>query len=248
MAGQDFARVKAPKRKKQESNPASGSLAAIFGIVFAAIVCFAAGYWLGGSQGNLPETANGKLAAAQAQLDEKMAQLKLQQARIDELEESIVKWKNRVEQKASDKLGELQFYKNLPRQSVTPAPISEAASMPAAAKPSPAAGEAEKTAPRTIDAPAAEMVKKEPPASKTSDKQAYRLQIVSYQSRDDAASFQRKLFNAGFSASVQPVDLPGRGKWYRVYAGPFTDEASALKARHDIQARMKIRGMLVRDH
>ena len=236
MAGQDFARVKAP-RKREEKESAGVSLGTIAGILFATVVSFAAGFWLGGAKEKLPEAADEKVAAVQAELDRKLAELKLQQVKIEELEESLAGWKKRVEQKASDKLGELQFYKNLPKQSVTPAPMAEAAPAPVAAKP------AEKPlAPKTVDATAATVA-----AANAASAGGYRLQIVSYQSKEDAAVFQRKLFNAGFSASVQAADLPGRGKWYRVYAGPFTDEVTALAAQHDIQAKFKIRGLLVRD-
>lgn len=233
MAGQDFARVKAP-RKSQESDSSGSSLATVTGILFAAVVCFAAGYWLGGAQGSLPQSPDGRLAALQGQVDEKLAELKLQQAKIEELEETLAGWKKRMEEKASDKVGELQFYKNLPKQSVTPAPMVEAAN-------SPAPPSAEK--PAAPKAAAAPVGSGKPAVSE----QTYRLQIVSSQSKKDAAAFQRKLFDAGFSASVQPVDLPGRGKWYRVYAGPYADEAAALTAQRDIQAKFKIRGLLVRD-
>ena len=238
MAGQDFARVKAP-RKREEKESAGGSLGTIAGILFAAVACFAAGFWLGGAQQSLPETVDSKAAAVQAELDKKLAELKLQQVKIEELEESLAQWKKRVEQKASDKLGELQFYKNLPKQSVTPAPMAEAPPAPVAAKP------AEKPlAPKAVDATAATAA----PASVASAAGGvYRLQIVSYQSKEDAAAFQRKLFNSGFSASVQAADLPGRGTWYRVYAGPYADETSALTAQRDIQEKFKIRGLLIRD-
>ena len=231
MAGQDFARVKAPK-KKQEKESAGGSLTTVFGIIFVAVACFAAGFWLGGAKEKLPETADAKVAAVQKQLDEKLAQLKLQQAKIDELEESLAGWKKRMEQKASDKLGELQFYKNLPKQSVTPAPMAEVAEQPSPAK------EASALPTKSIDAQA------KPATPKAG---SYRLQIASSQSKKDAANFQRKLFDAGFSASVQAVDLPGRGTWYRVYAGPYADEATALTAQHDIQSKFKVRGLLIRD-
>lgn len=244
MAGQDFARVKAPKQK-QEADHTGRSMATVLGVIFTAIVCFATGYWLGGAQGGQLQGADAGLAAIQARLDEKTAQLRLQQARIEELEESIVQWKNRVERKASDRLGELQFYENLPRQSVTPAPISGAAS--AAAAGSPAKAEAAKPAAvADADAPAAAAVA-EKPAAAAGVRDSYRLQIISYREKSDAVTFQRKLFNAGFSASIQPVDLPDNGRWYRVYAGPYSGRAAAEKARKDIRSAMKIRGLLIRE-
>jgi len=122
MAGQDFAQLKAPT--KPESDGGYGSLLVVFGIAFVAVACFAAGFWLGGNRGAQHELANPELDAAQAQLKVKTARTQLLQAKIDALEDLVAEWKKKAEEGASAKVGELKFYHDLPKQSVTPAPVS----------------------------------------------------------------------------------------------------------------------------
>jgi len=57
----------------------------------------------------------------------------------------------------------------------------------------------------------------------------YVVQAVSTPSRNDASVARKKIMNAGYSAGIFEVDLGERGKWYRVYIGPFDTETEAMQ-------------------
>lgn len=247
MAKQDFAQVKAPN--KSESGGRSGSLLIVFAIVFVAIACFIAGFWLAGNQEVQQGIAHPELDAAQAQLKLSQARVDLQQARIEVLEKLVEEWKKKSEEGATNKVGELKFYHDLPRQSVTPAPVSDVP----AAKPSPSPALPPHPAKPSLEQP--ESVKTvdmrqadEPAKETTTDKVAviYQIQVASFRAKAEASGFQKKLFNAGFSAFIRSVDLAEKGEWYRVYAGPYSSKDIAEKAQADIHKQTKIKGLLVR--
>ena len=247
MAGQDFAQVKAPK--KSESGGRFGSLLAVFGIAFIAIACFAAGFWLGGNQGAQHDLAHPELDAAQAQLKLREARVDLQQARIEVLEKLVEEWKKKSEEGATAKVGELKFYHDLPRQSVTPAPISDLpASKPLmrpALPPRPVKPSIEKPeSVKTVEVRRTDKPKKKVLADTTAV--VYQIQVASFRAKADASRFQKKLFNAGFSAFIRSVDLTEKGMWYRVYAGPYSSKDIARKAQTDIHKQIKVKGLLVR--
>jgi cell division septation protein DedD len=255
MAGQDFARVEVPK--KPESDGGAGSLLAVLGIAFVAVICFAAGFWLGGNRNAKHEVAHPELDVAQAQLREKAARIELQQARIEALEESIEEWRKKADQGASAKVGELRFYHDLPMQSVTPAPVSDLptskASVRPALPPHPAKPSIKKQASsksvsmRATDKAAKQAITDKPAAAGISKTvHVYQVQVASFKTTAEAVRFQKKLFNAGFSAFIRNVDLAEKGKWSRVYAGPYSSRDAAEKARTGIYKLTKIKGLLVR--
>jgi cell division septation protein DedD len=247
MARQDFAQVKAPK--KSESGGRSGSVLIIFGIVFVAIACFIAGFWLGGNQGVQPDLAHPELDTARAQIKLSQARVDLQQTRIEVLEKLVEEWKKKSEEGATAKVGELKFYHDLPRQSVMPAPVSDLpaskssvrpALPPHPAKPSIEQPESEKT----VDIQRANKPTKKVVADTAVV--VYQIQVASFRAKVDAFRLQKKLFNAGFSAFIHSVDLAEKGEWYRVYAGPYSSKDIAEKAQAEIHKQTKIKGLLVR--
>jgi len=257
MAGQDFAQVKASK--KSDSDGKSGSLLSVFGIVFIAGACFAAGFWLGGNRGTQHEIAHPELDAAREQLKMRTARIELLQARTEVLEKLIEEWKKKAEQGATAKVGELKFYHDLPKQSVTPAPVSDSSASGAPAKPvlppHPAKPSNEKPAGiatadvRPVEKSVNRMIADTSTDNGTSNAGVmYRIQVASYRTEAEAAGFQGKLFNAGFSAFIRSVDLAEKGKWYRVYAGPYSNMDIAEKAQMQIHKLTKIKGILVRGH
>ena len=247
MARQDFAQVKAPK--KSESGGKSASLLIVFGIIFVAIACFIAGFWLGGNQGVQYNPAHPELDAAQAQIKLSQARVDLQQSRIEVLEKLVEEWKKKSEEGASTRVGELKFYHDLPRQSVTPSPVSDLpaskSSMRPALPPHPAKPSIEQPeSVKTVD-----MQRADKPVKKVStDAPAvvYQIQVASFRVKTEASRFQKKMFNAGFPAFIRSVDLVEKGEWYRVYTGPYSSKDIAEKAQADIHKQLKIKGLLVR--
>lgn len=238
MGKKDFAHIKAPSRQEKKT----GLSMLPFAIVAIAGFCFAAGYWIGTAQHDVKKaTVSQKdVDVRQARLDAKTAEVNVLQARIDALREQVSMWKGKAKQDAHSKVGDLQFYTDLPKQSVTPAPVVEPAKESGQrVEPSPV-----KTEPHEFasDQGMAMPVAAEPQTAVT----GFRIQIASFRSREDATALQSKLNKAGFRAYVQTVDLGGRGQWFRTYAGPYASKAEAEQRLPAIEAQMHMKGMLIR--
>ncbi len=55
----------------------------------------------------------------------------------------------------------------------------------------------------------------------------FTVQVKSTQSKAEAARFTQKLAGQGYHPFVAEVDLPGKGRWYRVRLGKFESRAKA---------------------
>lgn len=60
---------------------------------------------------------------------------------------------------------------------------------------------------------------------------AFTLQVVSYESRDQAESFANALRSRSHKAFVTQAEVPGRGRFFRVRVGPFTTRREAEEYR-----------------
>jgi len=233
----DFAHNAAPSTVKQPSS--SGTDASVVSIIFIAGACFAAGYWIGtgamhNNSSNKTDTDAVK-AQMGTQLATKEAQIKLQQVKIETLESLVEQWKNKANADAHTKVGELSFYKELPKQSVTPAPVS--------AKPiTQRIKQAKPVERHHVTAPP----NATPAAQDTTDHIAYRLQIASFRRQEDAIPVQQKLLQNDFIAFIQQVDLADKGIWFRVYAGPFASKSDAEDGQQRMQQQLHLKGLLVR--
>jgi len=237
MARQDFAHNSAPS--KTQAPGGAASVLPVVAIIFVAAACFVAGYWLGSD--DVQQTGNRTdVDAIEAQLAVKDAEAKLMQARIETLESLVAQWKAKAGAGAHTKVGELQFYKSLPKQSVMPAPVSAKVVDKPVQKPA-AVRHVASNLPASITSEAAVPVKR-----KSFDGQPYRIQIASFHRHSDAAPLQDKIKRSGFPAFVRSVDLGDKGMWFRVYAGPFVSKAVAENKRQQIEMEMHLKGMLVR--
>jgi DedD protein len=82
--------------------------------------------------------------------------------------------------------------------------------------------------------------KKKAPAPPRAEKIAssrYTLQIAAYQDRNDAEADVKKMKQRGYAAFVVSSELPGKGTWYRVRLGSFSNKASAEKLQRDLRAK-----------
>jgi len=239
MAKKDYAKLQASA--KPDSNSSSSSLSAV-GIVLPALLCFAAGYWLGGEKtakhNNASDVTQSDLNVVQSQLAGKEAEARLLLVKIEQLQEQVESLQERAKQGAHTKLGALKFYQELPEQSVTPAPVAET-------KPAPARAMEHSTTDMPESAPVIAQASIAP-SQKSTGKDAYKIQLASFRSRSEAAIMQQKLMKSGLSSFVRAVELEARGQWFRVYTGPYADKDVARDAVREIQKKMGIRGLLVR--
>jgi len=238
MARQDFAHNAAPS--KTQAPAGTVSALPVVGIILVAVACFSAGYWLG--KDDIQQGFNKvDVDAVEAQLAVKDAEARLQEARIETLQALVEQWKAKAGEGAHTKLGELNFYKDLPKQSVMPAPVS--------------AKTVEKVVRKKIALPKHGGIRNagtitpesvSPTAKKVFDASAYRIQIASFRHEYDALPVQKKIKRAGFAAYVKAVDLGDKGIWFRVYAGPFVSKAVAERKSMRLETEMNIKGLLVR--
>ena len=91
-----------------------------------------------------------------------------------------------------------------------------------------ASGTPEKTSPPSVS------LKKDEKVAKADlqpvGKEAWFIQVASFQSVDDANRRAKELKDRGYKVLVVKADIPGKGAWYRVRLGPFNsvDKAKAL--------------------
>lgn len=92
-----------------------------------------------------------------------------------------------------------------------------------------------KTVKSVAPAPPTEAAAK--PATKTAD--GYLVQVGSFQSRHKAQQFGNKFKVLGYKPQVAMVDLPNKGKWFRVVIGGFATKGEALKAADLLSEKIK---------
>jgi cell division septation protein DedD len=63
----------------------------------------------------------------------------------------------------------------------------------------------------------------------------YVIQVISTSSRPDARNTRRKIVAEGFPAGIFEVDLGEKGRWYRVYVGPYDAETEARTALESVR-------------
>ncbi|RMF42355.1 MAG: SPOR domain-containing protein [Deltaproteobacteria bacterium] len=156
------------------------------------------------------------------------------------------------EQVAPLKEENLTFYDTLPKGE---APMGSGINLPAPPKPEqggePVAGLAPEPQPVKIQAPsapaspptavptpaaeaapkpAAEVAKKAPVAPAAVGGGGYVLQVASFKDAGQARTLSRRLAGKGYVTFVRNADLGPKGVWHRVFAGPYSDRATADKA------------------
>lgn len=187
--------------------------------ILAGFAGFGGGYWFGLQQGIQGEDGPARHELA--------ATIERQAKRIAALEAE----KEKALADAEVEIGELTFYHDLPSQSVdpTPAPVADKAEAVAAA---PAAATVRARQPTVEAMPAA-----------SGD---YLLQVASFRNPDDAAKLQDRLAAAGLRAYSKAVDLPQRGRWYRIYLGPYGQREQAERVRAEVLEKFRLDAMIVR--
>lgn len=66
-------------------------------------------------------------------------------------------------------------------------------------------------------------------------KEKFILQAGSFRTIGDAENLKAKLALLGILASIQPIDLSGKGTWYRVRVGPFAQKEDADQANASLR-------------
>ncbi len=116
----------------------------------------------------------------------------------------------------------------------------------AAGKPAPAVSASPATARGVAPAEATARKPAEPVKGAEKAKESFSLQVASYKERAKAEETAKKLGSLGFKPRVLAVDLPSKGRWYRIVVGGFESREAAQKAADRIAKKIKGASCIIR--
>ena len=85
-----------------------------------------------------------------------------------------------------------------------------------------------------------------PPVAGPAASAKFSVQVVSYDDRVKANQLQKKLRSMGYKAEVSEMDIPGKGKWYRVMVNNYQTRNEAEKTADNIKKNVKGLNCIVR--
>lgn len=77
-------------------------------------------------------------------------------------------------------------------------------------------------------------------------KESFSLQVASYKEKAKAEETAKKLGSLGLKPRVLAVDLPSKGRWYRIVVGGFESREAAQKAADRIAKKIKGTSCIIR--
>jgi len=238
MAKRDFAHVQSQVKKGGGKEKMSAVMIAI-SLIFTAVLAFFGGYMAGDRQNSTIVLQNEKAAL--------QTNLVAQEKRIVELEQrlaaSLEREKPAAKKAAADRVGDLTFYSELPKQKVMPSPLGDTG--PAARQSKGA--EALEVRAAITRAGIRSVEKKNAGGDATNTLASYRLQVGSFIRRSDAEGLLNRMALAGVKAMVSEAQVAGVGTRYRVYTGPHIGLAAAEGAKSLVREKLKITGLLLRE-
>jgi len=75
----------------------------------------------------------------------------------------------------------------------------------------------------------------------------YTLQLASYSEKEAADSDIKKLKQRGYAAFIVAADVPGKGTWYRVRLGSFSNKNDAKKLQKQINTKEGLAPIIVKE-
>jgi cell division septation protein DedD len=83
-------------------------------------------------------------------------------------------------------------------------------------------------------------IDKAPPASeKPAVREEFLVQVASYQEKSKAEALAKKISGMGYASRTEVIDLPGKGKWFRVVMGAFPGRPEAQRAVDTVSSKIK---------
>jgi cell division septation protein DedD len=128
-----------------------------------------------------------------------------------------------------------------PKEHDQPA-VKEKSAEGKAEKKSVPAEETKQTAPKPSPAPEKKTASIKQPAS---SKLRYTIQVSSHQEKQAAEDEVKRMKQNGFAAFIVASELPGKGTWYRVRLGSFTNRDAAEKLQKSVNAKVGISSIIV---
>jgi len=227
--------VRPAARKRRVKKTGIGKNALVFaGMLIFALLGYAAGYFMDTGKPLQSTYARGDNNHQELLTLVKNLKMKIKNGddlltRIESLKSQVTDMKEELDKqrlamkKSSTDVGELTFYHELPRQSVTPVPVSETKVQKRSRKKSEKGLSISGIISRNLN-------QKQQGKVQTKSSVKYRLQVASFRKATDARKLRKRLLNWGFKTSIRKVNLTGKGLWYRVYTGPYGNRKSVEKA------------------
>jgi len=249
MTGKDFAHIEAVADEGvQDERPFSHTFQMLMvGLVLVILMAaLAVGFWLGRNQGVEIASSQDK-ARLQSLIQKQESELK--NLRL------VAKQQHKTDDVSMTQVGDLMFYNDLPKQSITPPALHLGSEKPT-------------VSPQTLkirdmiqqemaQQPMLEKNKRQavPPVSNIKRKDAhqtspqkqhhYQVQLASFQKQLDARLFSKKLDGKGVKSRIQAVTLPKLGVWYRVYTGSYVNRNDAKQALLELKNQIHVTGLVV---
>ena len=88
-------------------------------------------------------------------------------------------------------------------------------------------------------APSPGAQKAAPVKEKPVQQQKFLVQVVSYQDKGKADTLAKQIAAIGYPARTEAMELPGKGKWFRVVMGAFSGRPEAQKAIDSVSKKNK---------
>lgn len=73
----------------------------------------------------------------------------------------------------------------------------------------------------------------------------YSVQVGSFRSREQAESLLNRLTQKGYRVAIRPTTLPGKGIWYRVQVGGFTERGAADRLAQQLASQERMTGVII---
>ena len=241
MAKRDFAQLQTPA-KKPESRTTPAVMAGV-SLVFTAVLAFSGGYMVGDTR-----NASDTLKAEKAALQDRVGAL---QKHVDELETQLAKSREKPKpptpKDAAERVGDLTFYSELPKQQVMPSPLGDTG--PAAVQQHRGEDiEAYANLPPPVREPKAAQGAAAPASGAAGSPTAsYRVQAGSFIRRSDAEGLLNRMALAGIKAKVSQAQVPNVGTRYRVFTASVTGMAEAEGLKSLLRDKLGIEGLLMRE-
>ena len=231
MARRDFAEVQAPQAEDKETGSVRRMITVV-GLLAIMVASFTGGFMLGRD--------HEQQKSDQVDKQHLLEQVNKQKSELEALRK-MLRRRTVTRNQAATQVGELTFYNTLPKQKVTPAPLSSGRSSGSSGTARPPTGDHRSVVESVIRRELSQGRRPQPSPAE------YRLQVGSYQRKADAERLKAQMDQAGFASTVQETQVPELGVWYRVFTGPYAGRAEVEKARQQVQAKMHIIGLVLHD-
>jgi len=230
-----MARKSHARPRTRHKNPKKSGAGRVFlisaGMVVSALAGYAAGYFV--------DTGKSFSTLIQHGTDNEnrdlLTRIEELKSRVQGMKAELSKQKQELKKPATE-VGELTFYHELPKQSVTPEPVAETKVEP----------QKKKVKSKTIGQVISKEIQGQRQKKTAKQGTRYRLQVASFRAETDAAKLEKRLIAWGLNAFVKRANVPGHGWRYRVYTGPYADRKGVDKANLLVVKKLHRMGLILR--